>query len=65
MNHRPIGIGVQGLADAFAKLGLAFDSDEAEKLNRDIFETIYYGSMKRSNEISQDLAVLHQSSSMT
>ena len=53
INHRPIGIGVQGLADAFALMGLSFDSDEAECLNRDIFETIYYGSIKRSNEIAQ------------
>jgi ribonucleotide reductase alpha subunit len=52
MNHRPIGIGVQGLADAFAKMDLPFDSDEAQALNKDIFETIYYASMKKSNEIS-------------
>ena len=52
MNHRPIGIGVQGLADAFAKMDIPFDSDMAQSLNKDIFETIYYGSMKKSNEIS-------------
>lgn len=52
MSHRPIGIGVQGLADAFAKLDLPFDSDEAQKVNRDIFETIYYASLKKSNEIA-------------
>ena len=52
MNHRPIGIGVQGLADAFAKMDLPFDSDEAQALNKDIFETIYYASMKKSNEIA-------------
>ena len=52
MNHRPIGIGVQGLADAFAKMDIPFDSDIAQSLNKDIFETIYYGSMKKSNELS-------------
>ena len=54
MNHRPIGIGVQGLADAFAKMDLPFDSDEAQELNKNIFETIYYASMKRSNAIAID-----------
>ena len=54
MNHRPIGIGVQGLADTFAKLDVPFDSDEAEKINKLIFETIYYGSIKRSNELSKE-----------
>ena len=53
MNHRPIGIGVQGLADAFAKMDIPFDSDVAQSLNKDIFETIYYGSMKKSNELSE------------
>lgn len=53
MNHRPIGIGVQGLADTFAIMGMSFDSDEAENLNKDIFETIYYGSIKRSNTIAK------------
>ena len=53
MNHRPIGIGVQGLADAFAKLDIAYDSDEAQQLNKDIFETIYFGAMKRSNELAK------------
>ncbi len=52
MNHRPIGIGVQGLADAFAKMDIPFDSDEAQKVNKEIFETIYYGTMKKSNELS-------------
>ena len=53
MNHRPIGIGLQGLADTFAIMGMSFDSDEAENLNKDIFETIYYGSIKRSNTIAK------------
>jgi len=46
--HRPIGIGVQGLADTFLKLRLPFDSPEAKLLNRDIFETIYYAAVQRS-----------------
>ena len=54
MSHRPIGIGVQGLADAFAKLDLPFDSDEAQTVNRDIFETIYYASLKKSNNIAKE-----------
>jgi ribonucleotide reductase alpha subunit len=54
INHRPIGIGVQGLADCFAKLNLSFDSDEAQELNKQIFETIYYHSMKKSNEIAKE-----------
>ena len=53
MNHRPIGIGVQGLADTFAKLDVPFDSDEAQNVNKQIFETIYYGSMRRSNLLAQ------------
>lgn len=48
MRHRPIGIGIQGLADAFIMMRLPFDSAKASKLNRDIFETIYYGAMKAS-----------------
>lgn len=52
MRHRPIGIGVQGLADAFIKLRLPFDSDEALALNRDIFETIYFGALTASNELA-------------
>ena len=52
-NHRPIGIGVQGLADVFALMEVGFDSDEAKQLNKQIFETIYYGSMLQSNEIAK------------
>ena len=54
MNHRPIGIGVQGLADTFAKMGMSFDSNEAQQLNKDIFETIYYGSLHRSCLLSKE-----------
>lgn len=50
--HRPIGIGIQGLADAFIMMRLPFDSELAQKLNRDIFETIYYGSMETSMELA-------------
>ncbi|WZZ10233.1 hypothetical protein YC2023_096154 [Brassica napus] len=52
MRHRPIGIGVQGLADAFILLGMPFDSPEAQQLNKDIFETIYYHALKSSSEIA-------------
>ena len=48
MKHRPIGLGVQGLADAFAMLKIPFDSPEAAQLNRDIFETIYFGACTAS-----------------
>lgn len=50
MRHRPIGIGVQGLADAFILLRMPFDSDEARGLNKDIHETIYFASMEASME---------------
>ncbi len=53
MRHRPIGIGVQGLADAFIMLRMPFDSDEAKRLNEDIFETIYYGAMEASMELAK------------
>jgi len=52
--HRPIGIGVQGLADAFMLMDIAYHSDEALKLNKDIFETIYHASLEGSNEISKE-----------
>ena len=55
MKHRPIGIGVQGLADAFILLRMPFDSDEARRLNEDIFETIYFGAMEASMELSKVL----------
>ncbi|KAK3198483.1 hypothetical protein Dsin_021898 [Dipteronia sinensis] len=52
LRHRPIGIGVQGLADTFILLGMAFESPEAQQLNKDIFETIYYHALKTSAEIA-------------
>lgn len=51
--HRPIGLGVQGFANVLFEMGLPFDSKEARDLNRDIFETIYYGAMKRSHELAK------------
>ena len=53
MRHRPVGIGVQGLADVFMLLRLPFESDEARLLNRDIFETIYFGAVSASNELAK------------
>jgi ribonucleoside-diphosphate reductase alpha subunit len=53
MRHRPIGLGVQGLADAFIMLRMPFDSEEARGLNKDIFETIYFAAMEASMEESQ------------
>jgi ribonucleoside-diphosphate reductase alpha chain len=54
MRHRPIGLGVQGLADAFILMRLPFDSEEARKLNRDIFETIYYAAMTSSKDLAKE-----------
>lgn len=53
LRHRPIGIGIQGLADTFIKLRMPFDSDEARRLNEDIHETIYYGAMQASMELAK------------
>lgn len=53
LRHRPIGIGVQGLADAFILLRMPFDSPEAKQLNRQIFETLYYGALEASCEIAE------------
>lgn len=53
MRHRPIGIGVQGLADAMCLMRLPFDSPAARQLNKDIFEAIYFGAVSASNEIAQ------------
>jgi ribonucleoside-diphosphate reductase alpha chain len=52
MRHRPIGIGVQGLADAFILLRHAFESPEAKQLNKDIFETIYYAAVTASKDLA-------------
>ena len=52
--HRPIGIGVQGLADAFALLDIPFYSDSAKQINKNIFETIYHAALEASMEISKE-----------
>ncbi|MBR9923065.1 MAG: ribonucleoside-diphosphate reductase subunit alpha [Bacteroidetes bacterium] len=52
MRHRPIGIGVQGLADAFIQMRFPFDSPEARQLNKDIFETIYFAALTESHELA-------------
>ena len=54
MRHRPIGIGVQGLADVFFKLGIAYDSEEAKVLNERIFENIYYAALKASCQLAEE-----------
>jgi ribonucleoside-diphosphate reductase alpha chain len=53
MRHRPIGIGVQGLADAFIMMRYAFDGPEARQLNKDIFETIYYAALEESCALAE------------
>ena len=53
LRHRPIGIGVQGLADTFARLRLPYDSDAARQLNKEIFETIYFGACEASCELAE------------
>lgn len=53
MRHRPIGLGVQGLADTYILLGLPFECDEARALNREIFETIYYAAMTASKDLAK------------
>jgi ribonucleoside-diphosphate reductase alpha chain len=53
MRHRPVGLGVQGLADAFIMLRLPFTSDEAKKLNQEIFETLYFAAVTASMEMAK------------
>jgi len=54
MRHRPIGIGVQGLADVFQMLKIPFDSERAKQLNKDIFETIYFGACTASCQLAKE-----------
>lgn len=54
MRHRPIGLGVQGLADAFILMRYPFDSPEAKKLNSEVFETIYYAAMTASKDLAKE-----------
>ena len=53
LRHRPIGLGVQGLADAFIKMRFPFTSDEAKQLNKDIFETIYFAGLTASKDLAK------------
>jgi ribonucleoside-diphosphate reductase alpha subunit len=53
LRHRPIGLGVQGLADTFIMMGLPFESEGARALNKEIFETIYYASMTASKDLAK------------
>ena len=53
LRHRPIGLGVQGLADVFMLMRYPFESEEARKVNREIFETIYYASMTASKDLAK------------
>lgn len=53
MRHRPIGIGVQGLADVFMMMNLSFHCEESQKINRRIFETIYHAALEQSCELAQ------------
>ncbi|TIB72227.1 hypothetical protein E3Q22_00573 [Wallemia mellicola] len=57
MRHRPIGLGVQGLADAFQLLRFPFSSEEARLLNKQIFETIYHAAVESSSELAQEFGV--------
>ncbi len=57
MRHRPIGLGVQGLADAFIMLRLPFTCDEAKKLNQEIFETLYFAAVTASMEAAKEEGV--------
>ena len=54
MRHRPIGIGIQGLADVFLQMGWSFSCEEAKTLNKHVFETIYHASLERSCELAQE-----------
>lgn len=62
MNHRPIGIGIQGLADVFAILRTPWGSEDAKRLNREIFENIYYASVSESIRLSAINACIWRSS---
>jgi ribonucleoside-diphosphate reductase alpha chain len=52
LRHRPIGLGVQGLADAYILMGFPFESEEARRLNREVFETIYFAAMTASKDLA-------------
>jgi ribonucleoside-diphosphate reductase alpha chain len=52
--HRPVGLGVQGLSDVFFSIGVSYESDEAKQINKDIFETIYFASMRASCDLAKE-----------
>jgi len=54
MRHRPVGLGVQGLADVFCRLKLPFESEAARQLNRDIFEAVYFGAVSQSIDLARE-----------
>ena len=60
LRHRPIGIGIQGLADAFILMDIPFHSEAAKNVNKLIFETIYHGALEKSNEISIERTKFYQ-----
>lgn len=62
LRHRPIGIGVQGLADTFALMNISFHSDAAKVVNKLIFETIYHAALEQSMEIARDRHIVIQNS---
>ena len=53
MRHRPIGLGVQGLADVYAKMNVPFYSKKAKEINKNIFETMYHAALEKSMELSK------------
>lgn len=53
MRHRPIGIGIQGLADLFLLMKIPFESEESQMINIQVFETIYYGALEASCELAE------------
>ena len=59
VRHRPIGIGVQGLADAFIRMRYPFESEDARKLNRNIFEVMYYAALRQSCKMAMEKAEKH------
>lgn len=65
LRHRPIGLGVQGLADAYVLMRMPFDSPEAAKLNKEIFETIYHGALSASVAIAKKRVLLREELTQT
>ena len=57
--HRPIGLGIQGLADVYFKMNIPYDSVQAQIINKQIFETIYFGALEASMELAADKGVFY------